>query len=170
MTYPRHIRDRANRHAICLLTFLFIAAPSLYILTGCKSQKETQASAAADTYAVSASTLSGMTATLDSLYCNRSFNFDTLSIEIERRTDAALPPETMRIKAVNGRIADCRTSYRDSLAAYNSLDTVAFMQSTSESSKEHTATTRIYNPPDATALCIVAAIGILLYYFTRRNN
>lgn len=59
--------------------------------------------------------------------------------------------------------------FRDSVEAYNSLDTVAYKQSAIEASTEHTATTRLYNPPNGTAAVIITilVIGCLVYVFCR---
>ena len=44
---------------------------------------------------------------------------------------------------------------------------VAYKQSDAETSTEHTATMRLYNPPDGTAVLVIALIiaGILFYVF-----
>ncbi len=55
--------------------------------------------------------------------------------------------------------------------AYNSLDTVAYHQSAAEASTEYTATTRLYNSPDGTAVAVIALIiaGVLIYLFLRKK-
>lgn len=66
---------------------------------------------------------------------------------------------------------DRRRVLRDSVEAFNRLDTVAYRQSAAETSTEHTATTRIYNPPDGTAVLIIALViaGILFFICYRKR-
>ncbi|MGM9856526.1 MAG: hypothetical protein ACI30Y_01815 [Candidatus Limisoma sp.] len=57
--------------------------------------------------------------------------------------------------------------YRESVEAFNQHDTVAYKKSADEASTEHTATTRLYNPPDGTAVAIITILVIvcLIYVF-----
>ena len=115
------------------------------------------------------------TAVIDSLIRNIDFSFDTLKINIERPyyigDTVACQPEIIHLKAVRGRVIDQRRVHRDSVEAFNRLDTVAYHQSAAESSTEHTTTTRLYNPPDGTLLIglaiIIIAVGYILYIRTR---
>jgi len=121
-------------------------------------------------------------AVIDSAIRNIDFSFDTLKINIERpylandtlgSQPSALGSQTeiIRIKAVRGRVIDQRRVHRDSVEAYNRLDTVAYHQSAAETSTEHTATTRLYNPPDGTAVLIIALIiaGIIFFVCYRKR-
>ena len=77
--------------------------------------------------------------------------------------------EIIRLTATKGRVIDRRRVYRDSVEAFNQLDTVAYTKSADEASTEHTAATRLYNPPDGTAVMVVALIiaGVLIYLVFR---
>lgn len=59
------------------------------------------------------------------------------------------------------------TAPKPSIALY----TVAYRQYAAETSTEHTATTRLYNPPDGIAVLIIALVipGILVYVFYRKR-
>lgn len=100
-----------------------------------------------------------------------NFSFDTLTINIERPVEYAEAPEIIRLTAVKGRVIDQQRVHRDSVEAFNRLDTVAYHQSAAETSTEHTATTRLYNPPNGTAVAIIAivVIGCLIYVFYRKH-
>lgn len=94
-----------------------------------------------------------------------------MKINIERPVEYAEAPEIIRLTATRGRVIDRRRVHRDSVEAFNRLDTVAYHQSAAEASTEHTATTRLYNPPDGTAVLIIALViaGILFYVFYRKR-
>ena len=66
---------------------------------------------------------------------------------------------------------DRRRVYKDSVEAFNQLDTVAYKKSAAEASTEHTATTRLYIPPSGTAVAVVALIiaGVLIFIFLRKK-
>ena len=110
-------------------------------------------------------------AVIDSRVSNIDFNFDTLKINIERPVKYAEAPEVMRLTVTKGRVIDLRRVYRDSVEAFNQLDTVAYKKSAAEASTEHTATPRLYNPPDGTVVSIFAILGIawLIYLFFRKK-
>lgn len=110
-------------------------------------------------------------AVIDSIVRNIDFSFDTLKINIERPVQYAEASEIIRLTATKGRVIDRRRVYRDSVEAFNQLDTVAYKKSAAEASTEHTATTRLYNPPDGTAVAVVALIiaGVLIYLFLRKK-
>lgn len=121
-------------------------------------------------------------AVVDSVMRNIDFSFDTLIIDfkslcpskdinIERPSVVADAPEIIRIKAVKGRVIDRQRVQREQVEAYNRLDTVKYHQSAAEASTEHSATTRLYNPPDGTALFIIAilAIAVGLFIFFRNK-
>lgn len=144
-------------------------------LVGCKSQKNVVASQSVNTDSLAHSEHHRSIAVIDSVVRNIDFSFDTLKINIERPYSIGDPvackPEIIRIKAVRGRVIDRRSAHRDSVEAFNRLDTVAYHQSAAESSTEHSATTRLYNPPDGTAVLIIALViaGILFYVVYRKR-
>ena len=144
-------------------------------LVGCKSQKSVVASQSVKTDSLAHSELHRSIAVIDSVIRNIDFSFDTLKINIERPyplgDTVACQPEIIRLTAVKGRVIDRRRADRDSVEVFNRLDTVAYKQSAAETSTEHTATTRLYNPPDGTLISVFAIIiaGILFYVFRRKQ-
>lgn len=140
-------------------------------LVGCKSQKNVVASQSVNTDSLAHSEHHRSIAVIDSVVRNIDFSFDTLKINIERPVQYAEAPEIIRLTATKGRVIDWRSSQRDSVEVFNRLDTVAYHQSAAESSTEHSATTRLYNPPDGTAVLIIALViaGILFYVFYRKH-
>ncbi|MCX4285101.1 hypothetical protein [Duncaniella dubosii] len=161
-------------------SIIFILALSL--LASCKSQKQVVSDKTLAVDSVARSEHHRTMAVIDSAIRNIDFSFDTLKINIERpylandtlgSQPSALGSQTeiIRIKAVRGRVIDQRRVHRDSVEAYNRLDTVAYHQSAAETSTEHTATTRLYNPPDGTAVLIIALIiaGIIFFVCYRKR-
>lgn len=148
---------------------IFIIA--LAILTGCKSNKEVVIDKSLDLDSVARSEHHRTIATIDSMMRSTSFDFDTLEVQVERPMAYAEKPEVIRLKAVKGRVIDKRRVERNQVEAYNQLDTVAYKKSAAEASTEHTATTRLYNPPNGTALAIITilVIGCLIYVFYRKR-
>lgn len=140
-------------------------------LVGCKSQKNVVASQSVKTDSLAHSEHHRAMAVIDSVIRNIDFSFDTLKINIERPSSVAEAPEIVRLTAVRGRVIDRRRAVRDSVEVFNRLDTVAYKQSAAETSTEHTATTRLYNPPDGTIISVFAIIiaGILFYVFYRKR-
>ena len=140
-------------------------------LVGCKSQKNVAASQSVNTDSLAHSEHHRTMAVIDSIVRNIDFSFDTLKINIERPVQYAETPEIIRLTATRGRVIDRRSAHRDSVEAFNRLDTVAYHQSAAESSTEHSATTRLYNPPDGTAVLVIALViaGILFYVFYRKR-
>ncbi len=140
-------------------------------LVGCKSQKKVVASQSVNTDSLAHSEHHRSIAVIDSVVRNIDFSFDTLKINIERPVEYAEAPEIIRLTATKGRVIDRRSAYRDSVEAFNRLDTVAYHQSAAESSTEHSATTRLYNPPDGIAVLAIALViaGILFYVFYRKR-
>ena len=140
-------------------------------LVGCKSQKNIVASQSVKTDSLAHSEHHRTMAVIDSAMRNIDFSFDTLKINIERPVEYAEAPEIIRLTAVRGRVVDQRRAHRDSVEAFNRLDTVAYHQSAAEASTEHSATTRLYNPPDGTAVLVIALVisGILFYIFYRKR-
>lgn len=150
-------------------SLIFIIA--LAILTGCKSQEQVVSDKSLDIDSVARSEHHRTIAVIDSAIRNIDFSFDTLKINIERPVQYAEAPEVIRLTATKGRVIDRRSVHRDSVEAFNRLDTVAYHQSAAETSTEHTATTRLYNPPDGTAAVIITilVIGCLIYVFYRKR-
>ena len=150
-------------------SLIFILA--LALITSCRSHKELQQDKSLAVDSVARSEHHSTIAVIDSAIRNIDFSFDTLKINIERPSSVAEAPEIIRIKAVKGRVIDQRRVHRDSVEAFNRLDTVAYHQSAAETSTEHTATTRLYNPPDGTTMFIITilVIGCLLYVFYRKH-
>ena len=149
---------------------IFIVA--LALLTGCNSHKNIVSDKSLDIDSVARSEHHRTIAVIDSIVRNIDFSFDTLKINIERPSVIAeQPPEIIRVTATKGRVIDRRRVYRDSVETFNQLDTVAYKKSAAEASTEHTATTRLYNPPDGTAVAVVALIiaGVLIYLFLRKK-
>ena len=141
------------------------------ILIGCKSQKNVVSDKSLATDSLAHSEHHRTIAVIDSAIRSTSFDFDTLEVTVERPTAIADAPEVIRLKAVKGRVIDRRQMFRDSVESYNSLDTVAYKQSAIEASTEHSATTRLYNPPNGTAAVIITilVIGCLVYVFYRKR-
>lgn len=154
-------------------SIIFILA--LALITSCRTHKELQQDKSVAVDSVARSEHHRTIAVIDSAIRNIDFSFDTLKINIERPYSVgdtvASQPEVIRIKVVRGRVIDRRRVHRDSVEAFNRLDTVAYHQSAAETSTEHTATTRLYNPPDGTAVMIIALIiaGILFFVCYRKR-
>lgn len=149
---------------------LFVIAATT-LMGGCRSHKETVSNKSLDRDSVARSEHHRTIAVIDSAIRNIDFSFDTLKINIERPVEYAEAPEIIRLTATRGRVIDRRRVHRDSVEAFNRLDTVAYHQSAAEASTEHTATTRLYNPPDGTAAVIITilVIGCLIYVFYRKR-
>lgn len=150
-------------------SIIFILA--LALITSCRSHKELQQDKSLAVDSVARSEHHRTIAEIDSMMRSTSFDFDTLEVRVERPTAYAEKPEVIRLKATKGRVRDQRRVQRNQVEAFNRLDTVAYHQSAAESSTEHTATTRLYNPPDGTAVLIIALViaGILFYVFYRKR-
>lgn len=154
-------------------SLIFILA--LALITSCRSHKDLQQDKSLAADSIARSEHHRTIAVIDSAIRNIDFSFDTLKINIERpysiSDTVACQPEIIRIKAVKGRVIDRRRVHEDSVEAFNRLDTVAYRQSAAETSTEHTATTRLYNPPDGTAVLIISLViaGILFFVCYRKR-
>lgn len=144
---------------------------ALALITSCRSHKELQQDKSLAVDSVARSEHHRTIATIDSLMRSTSFDFDTLEVQVQRPTAYAEKPEVIRLKATKGRVIDQRRVQRNQVEAYNQLDTVAYKKSAAEASTEHTATTRLYNPPNGTAVAIITilVIGCLIYVFYRKR-
>ena len=149
---------------------LFVLAATTF-LGGCRSHKEAVNNKSLNSDSIARSEHHRTIAVIDSAIRNIDFSFDTLKINIERPVEYAEAPEIIRLTATRGRVIDRRRVHRDSVEAFNRLDTVAYHQSAAEASTEHTATTRLYNPPNGTAVAIITilVIGCLIYVFYRKR-
>ena len=144
---------------------------ALALITSCRSHKELQQDKSVAVDSVARSEHHRTIATIDSMMRSTSFDFDTLEVQVERPTAYAEKPEVIRLKAIKGRVIDKRRVQRNQVEAYNQLDTVAYKKSAAEASMEHTATTRLYNPPNGTAVAFITilVIGCLIYVFYRKR-
>lgn len=149
-------------------TMIFLLA--LALITSCRSHKELQQDKSLAVDSVARSEHHRTIAVIDSAIRKIDFSFDTLKINIERPVEYAEAPEIIRLTATKGRVIDSRKLRHNQVENYNRLDTVAYKQSAVESSAEHSATTRLYNPPDGTAVAVVALIiaGILFFVCYRK--
>lgn len=143
----------------------------LATVAGCRSQKELRQDASCLVDSVARVEHHRTIATIDSVIRQTSFDFDTLEVCVERPVAYAEVPEVIRLKAIKGRVIDKRSAYRDSVEVFNRLDTVAYHQSAAETSTEHSATTRLYNPPSGTAILVVAIViaRVVVYIFLRKR-
>ncbi len=151
----------------------------LAILAACRSQKAVQKD---ETLAVDslASTAQHRTiASLDSAFARLSLDFDTLDITIERETPmlptdtAALPrKETLKLRAVKGKLTDTRARHRQIAEQHQRRDTLAYHLAAADRSAEHTATTRLYDPPSTTGILIllILTLGAALIIFIHRRK
>ena len=96
-----------------------------------------------------------------------NFDFDTLTISVERQV--ATIPEIIRLKAVKGSVSKNNTQYQAITETHNRLDTLAYKMSTSEQTTEHSATTRIYDPPNASGLVLLLIIAAIAYFYIHRK-
>ena len=160
---------------------LYIILLLTALCASCRAKKEIAAENRADTDSLAASLASGYFLRIDTAMRRINFDFDTLDITIERHAaDAALsaasPEETVRIRAVGGKIADRRRQTRNAIAGYNRLDTVAYRHASATSRAEHTATTSVAEPPDTTRIILTLATlilivsGIALYLRRRKRH
>ena len=146
------------RSLICPLILLFAFA-------SCKSKKDVIVEKAVEIDSIARSEQHRTFIEIDSLFRNIDFSFDTLKVNIERPVLYSDVPEKVRITAVRGNVKDNSRLHRNIIEQYNHEDTVAFKQSSQEASEEHSATTRVYNPPNTTAFCIVCVGIFFLFLF-----
>lgn len=143
----------------------------LATVAGCRSQKELRQENSCLVDSVARVEHHRTIATIDSVIRQTSFDFDTLEVQVERPVAYAEKPEIVRLRAVKGRVIDSRKLKHNQVEDYNRKDTVAYKQSMVESSSEHSATTRLYNPPSGTAILVVAIViaGVVVYLFLRKR-
>ncbi len=161
------------------LSTLVLALSLTALCASCRSKKEIAAESRADIDSVAATVASAHNLRIDSAMRHINFDFDTLEITIERHapdTSLYATPlnETVRIRAVGGRLADRRKQIRNDIAGYNRLDTVAYRHASATSRAEHTATTSVAEPPDTTRIflalgtIVIIVLGIFIYLRRRR--
>lgn len=143
----------------------------LATVAGCRSQKELRQNNSSLVDSVARVEHHRTIATIDSVIRQTSFDFDTLEVSIERPIAYAEKPEVIRLKAIKGRVIEQRSAYRDSVEVFNRLDTVVYKTAAVKTSTEHSATTRLYNPPSGTAVLIIAIViaGVVVYLFFRKR-
>ena len=143
----------------------------LATVAGCRSQKELRQENSCLVDSVARVEHHRTIATIDSVIRQTSFDFDTLEVSVECPVAYAEKPEIIRLKAIKGRVIDSRKLKHNQVEDYNRKDTVAYKQSMVESSSEHSATTRLYNPPSGTAILVVAIViaGVVVYLFLRKR-
>lgn len=147
---------------------IFIFA--LALITSCRSHKDVQKNISVDVDSVARSKHHRTIAVLDTLAAKLDFDFDTLSVTIERPA-ADMPPEVIKVKAVKGKISHSKEQRKLAAAHEERLDTLAYKLSSADNSAEHTATTRVYDPPNTGVAIIVSLliIGGLAYFIIRRK-
>ena len=145
------------------LIFFFVLA----LITSCRSQKNLQSDTTISVDSVAQSSIHRTTAVLDSMGTRFNFDFDTLTISVARQV--ATIPEIIRLKAVKGSVSKNNTQYQAITETHNRLDTLAYKMSTSEQTTEHSATTRIYDPPNASGLVLLLIIAAIAYFYIHRK-
>lgn len=148
---------------------LFAVCCSL-LASSCRSQKSVQKDIALTTDSVAHSAHHRTFATLDTAAIRLSLDFDTLEISRIRR-DAADTVEIVRLKAVKGQVLSHRSQHRQIAEEHERLDTLAYKLASADKSAEHSSTTRVYDPPNATGIILFALLiigGIAYIYFHRK--
>lgn len=149
---------------------LIVAFALCLALLGCKSQKSALTESSAITDSVAARAKHRTVARLDSAALAACFEFDTLTVEINRSDSAA--SERLFVKAVKGRLTHrcVRLQALDSVSDLR--DSADFKRCSLASESELSAATSLYEPPSGTGIAIIAlaAAGIaivLLYLYLR---
>ena len=144
----------------------------LALITSCRSNKEVVVDTTQQTDSIARSETHRTIVSIDSVFRNIDFKFDTLKVNIQRPVEYAEKPEVITLTALKGEVVDNRQLRHNQLEDYNRLDTVAYKQVSAEASTEHSATTRMYNPPDGTAVLIVliVIVAILIVIFHRQRH
>ena len=144
----------------------------LALITSCRSNKEVVVDTTQQTDSITRSETHRTIVSIDSVFRNIDFKFDTLKVNIQRPVEYAEKPEVITLTAIKGEVVDNRQLRHNQLEDYNRLDTVAYKQVSAEASEEHSATTRMYNPPDGTAVLIVliVIVAILIVIFHRQRH
>ena len=155
-----------------LLPFLVI----VLCVSSCGTQKQVQKDVSAATDSVVTAEHHRTIAVSDSIIKNLHFEFDTLTITVERPVhvegQAIRPTEIVRLKAVGGKLNDTRRQHKVAVEAKSRLDSTAYKANSADKSAEHTATTVAYEPPNTTSFLLFVALilGLLAYYFLHRRK
>lgn len=155
-----------------LLPFLLIVLS----VSSCGTQKQVQKDVSAATDSVVTAEHHRTIAISDSIIKNLHFEFDTLTITVERPVlvegQAIRPTEIVRLKAVGGKLKDTRQQHKVAVEAKSRLDSTAYKANSADKSAEHTATTVAYEPPNTTSFLLFVALilGLLAYYFLHRRK
>ena len=155
-----------------LLPFLLIVLS----VSSCGTQKQVQKDVSAATDSVVTAEHHRTIAISDSIIKNLHFEFDTLTITVERPVlvegQAIRPTEIVRLKAVGGKLNDTRRQHKVAVEAKSRLDSTAYKANSADKSAEHTATTVAYEPPNTTSFLLFVALilGLLAYYFLHRRK
>ena len=155
-----------------LLPFLLIVLS----VSSCGTQKQVQKDVSAATDSVVTAEHHRTIAVSDSIIKNLHFEFDTLTITVERPVlvegQAIRPTEIVRLKAVGGKLNDTRRQHKVAVEAKSRLDSTAYKANSADKSAEHTATTVAYEPPNTTSFLLFVALilGLLAYYFLHRRK
>ena len=155
-----------------LLPFLLI----VLCVSSCGTQKQVQKDVSAATDSVVTAEHHRTIAISDSIIKNLHFEFDTLTITVERPVlvegQAIRPTEIVRLKAVGGKLNDTRRQHKVAVEAKSRLDSTAYKANSADKSAEHTATTVAYEPPNTTSFLLFVALilGLLAYYFLHRRK
>ena len=155
-----------------LLPFLLI----VLCVSSCGTQKRVQKDVSAATDSVVTAEHHRTIAVSDSIIKNLHFEFDTLTITVERPVlvegQAIRPTEIVRLKAVGGKLNDTRRQHKVAVEAKSRLDSTAYKANSADKSAEHTATTVAYEPPNTTSFLLFVALilGLLAYYFLHRRK
>lgn len=157
-----------------LLPFLLIVLS----VSSCGTQKQVQKDVSAATDSVVTAEHHRTIAISDSIIKNLHFEFDTLTITVERpvllgeAAQAIRPTEIVRLKAVGGKLKDTRQQHKVAVEAKSRLDSTAYKANSADKSAEHTATTVAYEPPNTTSFLLFVALilGLLAYYFLHRRK
>lgn len=174
-------------YLISLLSFLALCA-------SCSTHKQAQKNIAITTDSTQRSDKHRTFLLADSVVQQLNLSFDTLEITIERpRLDTvAIAPEipcqrgqktslfglcrvqpeldarqVVKLRAVKGTLTNDRQHHRNIIDTHRQLDTVAYHQATADKSMEHTATTRIYQPPSGTIIILVSLLLVATFVFIR---
>ena len=147
------------------LTGLFVAA-LFAALISCSSHREVQSASSfsRDSVAVAASTRS-LTVS-DSVFRNTVLMFDTLEVQVERPAYQDSPPQSLRMRAVRGRLSDSRRETRDLAEVSQQRDSTATASDSHERKDSSSDSVAASKPPDLTVfLCFLAFIVVSVFLF-----
>ena len=141
----------------------------LALITSCRSNKAIQKDIALNVDSVAQSSHHRTVAVIDSAATRLSLDFDTLDITIERQV--ADVPEVVRLRAVKGKVVNAREHQKRLAEHHEKRDKLAYKMAAADNSAEHSATTRVYDPPNSGVVIFVSLLIIAgLAYFTFRRK